>query len=67
MPKPRTRRPSRPEPEPPEPRGTPRKREYLYREIERRLSALQARLDAAQQKAPGLAAGGSAWSDEDED
>ena len=59
MPKPRSRRPPRPESEP---RGTPRKREYLYQEIERRLAALQARRDATQQKAPGLSTGGSACS-----
>ncbi len=70
MPKPRDRRPPRPPPEPPTPKeawGSPRRREYLYQEIERRLAALQARQDAAQQKAPDLAAGGSAWSDESED
>jgi hypothetical protein len=61
MPKPRDRRPPRPPPEPPtskESWGSPRRREYLYREIDKRLAALQAERDAQQQEAPGLATGG---------
>ena len=61
MPKPRDRRPPRAPPEPPtskEPWGSPRRREYLYREIEKRLAALQAERDHEQQIAPGFGTGG---------
>lgn len=55
-------------PEAKEPWGSHRYRERLYREIDRRLAALKAKRDAAQQKAPGLSTGGSAGSaDEAED
>ena len=70
MTKPRDRRPPRPTPPPRPPReamATPRQREWLYRELNRRLTALAERVARAQQKAPGLAAGGSAWNDADED
>lgn len=63
MPKPRDRRPPRP-PQPAasrEPMGSPRQREYLYREIEKRLAALHAERDAEQQIALGLATEGDAW------
>ena len=68
MPKPRDRRPPRPPPPPPEPwekRPSPRRREWLYRELARRLAALYARKYGKQeQKAPGLATEGSARPDE---
>jgi hypothetical protein len=41
--------------------GSPRQREYLYREIEKRLAALHAERDAEQQIALGLATEGDAW------
>ncbi|CAN5126852.1 hypothetical protein BH10PSE4_BH10PSE4_04860 [soil metagenome] len=60
----RDRRPPRPPLDQPpparEPWGSPRKRDYLYQEIYRRLAALQAEREYAQQIAPGFAAGGYA-------
>jgi hypothetical protein len=71
MPTPRDRRPPQPPPEPPEPwekRPSPRRLEYVRREIRRRLDLLNAHEHGpAQQKAPDLTAGGSAWGDDAED
>ncbi|WP_156400578.1 hypothetical protein [Caulobacter sp. Root655] len=68
MPKSRDRRPPQEPPEPWEKRPSPRRREYVLREIRRRLDLLYPHEHGhAQQKAPDLAARGSAWSDEVED
>lgn len=72
MPKPRDRRSPPPPPEPPEPPepwdkpATPRQRAWAFREFQRRLKSLQARMQGQDptQKAPGLAAEGSARPDE---
>jgi hypothetical protein len=71
MPAPRDRRPPQPPPEPPESwekRPSPRRREYVLREIRRRLALLDPHEHGHDpKKAPDLAAGGSAWSDDAED
>ena len=68
MPKPRDRRPRQPPPGPPEPRDkrpSPRNRAYVIGEIRRRLKLLDLHEHgSAQQKAPDLSTGGTAWSDE---
>ena len=65
MPKPRTRQPPRPPPEPADKRPTPRKFEYYHREIEKRLRALQARrgLQISRGEDPDFVA--PAWRDDD--
>ena len=68
MPKPRDRRPPQPPNEPLGPREerpSPRMRAYVVREIRRRLKLLDLHEHgSAQQKAPDLSTGGSAWNDE---
>lgn len=67
MTKPRTRRPPRLAPPrlPREDVATPRQREWLLGELKLRLAALARRVEGAQQKAPGLATGGSPNSDDE--